>query len=68
MTPADVALVEQRLRSLSQMADLRPQRRLATKVDMSARGVTRRLRQVSELRRCCLAWGRWGGTRPRSGS
>ena len=60
MRPADAALVEPRLRALARLTDLRSDRRLATKVDMSARGVTRRLRRLSTLRSCCLRWRRWG--------
>jgi hypothetical protein len=45
---------------MGRLADLRPGRRLAAKIDLSATGVTRRLRRLSELRDCGLAWARWG--------
>ncbi len=52
--------VTARLREMSRRSDLRTRQRLATKVDLSAAGVTRRLRRLSELRDCCLRLGRWG--------
>lgn len=66
MRPSPAVPLEARLRALARLADLRADRRLATKVDMSARGVTRRLRRLSALRSCCLRWGRWGGTARRA--
>jgi hypothetical protein len=57
------AAVSERLRALARLSDLRSGRRLATKVDMSPRAVTRRLELMSELRRCCLLWKRWGDAR-----
>ena len=50
--------VGQRLREASEQSDLTATRRLATKVDMSAAAITRRLRTQSALRDACLAWGR----------
>jgi hypothetical protein len=50
--------VSQRLRESSEQSDLTAASRLATKVDMSAAAVTRRLRAQSALRDACLAWGR----------
>ena len=50
--------VSQRLRESSEQSDLTATRRLATKVDMSAAAVTRRLCTQSALRDACLAWGR----------
>jgi hypothetical protein len=47
-----------RLREASARSDLTASRRLAAKVDMSAAGITRRLRTQSALRDACLAWGR----------
>jgi hypothetical protein len=49
-----------RLREMSERSDLRAAHRLATKVDMSAPAVTRRLRVQAALRDACLAWGRAG--------
>ena len=54
-SPADVTA---RLRQASELSDLSSGGRLLTKVDMSARGVSRRLRRASELRAGCLALGR----------
>jgi hypothetical protein len=50
--------VTQRLREASERSDLTAGRRLATKIDMSAEAVTRRLRIQAALRDACLAWGR----------
>lgn len=50
--------VTRRLREMSERSDLAAARRMATKVDMSAAGVTRRLRVQAALRAACLAWGR----------
>lgn len=59
------AEVTARLRRLGRLADLAPERRLASKVDPSPAGVTRRLRAVAQLRRFCLACAEWGrGLRP----
>lgn len=64
MSPPDLRphAVTRRLRRLGELADLRPDRRLATKVDMSPGAVTRRLRRVAALRRLCLACAQWGRT------
>ena len=50
--------ITQRLRSASQSSDLRSELRLTGKIDMSPGGVVRRLREVEQLRRACLALGR----------
>jgi hypothetical protein len=50
--------VTRRLREMSARSDLAAARRLATKVDMAAAAVTRRLRIQARLRDACLAWGR----------
>ncbi len=56
------AAVTARLQLVSDMADLRPERRLFGKIDMSAAGVTGRLRTASELRDLCLVLARGGAT------
>jgi hypothetical protein len=54
------AAVTARLQYVSDIADLRPERRLYGKIDMSAVGVTARLREVSELRDLCLELAKGG--------
>lgn len=49
--------VTARLRELSRLADLRADRRLDAKVDLSPAAVTRRLRRQSALRALCLRLG-----------
>ena len=56
--------VTARWKELARLSDLTAGRRLATKVPMSPHAVSRRLRQVEELRRVCLAFAR----RPRDGA
>lgn len=51
------ALTE-RLRIASDLADLRTERRLHGKIDMSAAGILARLREVEQLRRTCLGLAR----------
>jgi hypothetical protein len=50
--------VTRRLKEVAARSDLSADRRLATKIDMSAEAVTRRLRLQAALRDACLAWGR----------
>jgi hypothetical protein len=48
--------IDARLREASRMAgSLRPEERLATKIDLSARGVTARLKEASDLLDLCTA-------------
>lgn len=56
--PMDPRSIAARLRHASDLADLRPERRLHAKLDMSPTGVARRLRLASELYDLCLALGR----------
>lgn len=58
--------VPRRLREMSERSDLAAARRLATKVDMAATAVTRRLRTQAGLRDACLAWSRSSLTGPRA--
>ncbi len=51
------AIVE-RLRRASDAADLRTERRLHAKIDMTPTGIVARLSEVEELRRTCVALGR----------
>ena len=51
--PMDPGSVSKRLRQASELADLRTEHRLDAKLDMSPRGITRRLREVDQLRRAC---------------
>jgi hypothetical protein len=54
------AAVTARLQAVSDLADLRPERRLDAKLDMSAHGVTLRVRDASELRDLCIELGKGG--------
>lgn len=56
-----------RLRLVSSLSDLRPERRLDAKLDMSASGVTSRLKEVSELLLACHALARAGSSLRESG-
>jgi hypothetical protein len=46
-----------RLRAVSAMSDLSPERRLEGKIDMSPQAITARLREVAELLQLCRALG-----------
>ena len=46
-----------RLKQASDLSDLRAERRLDAKLDMSAEGIERRLREVSELLALCESLG-----------
>ena len=66
------AEVEARLREASRLAgSLRPEDRLATKIDLSAAGIAARLKEASDLLETCRALARagaaWAG-RPGGGS
>jgi len=50
MSPEAIAA---RLREASRLADLRPERRLYAKLDMSPEGIRRRLELASELSELC---------------
>ncbi len=52
--------VRARLERASELADLRPERRLDAKLDMSSAGVWRRLQIASQLRDLCAALARAG--------
>jgi hypothetical protein len=52
--------ISARLRRAASESDLSTPRRLSYKLDMSSRGITRRLRKVEALRRLCLELGRIG--------
>jgi hypothetical protein len=55
------AAIDARLRKASQLAgSLRPERRLETKLDMSAAGVATRLKTVSDLLELCRTLARKG--------
>lgn len=57
------AVIEARLREASRLAgSLRPEDRLATKIDLSAAAVSARLRDASDLYDLCRALGRAGAT------
>lgn len=53
--PMDGESIYARLKQVSDMADLRPERRLYAKLDMSEAGITRRLELASQLSDLCLA-------------
>ncbi len=54
------AAVDARLRTMSRLADLDPDRRLDFKIDYSAAAVDARLRMVAMLRAGCLRLGQAG--------
>ena len=56
----DAEDVYARLKLASDLADLRPERRLDAKLDMSPAGVRRRLQLASELSDLCRALGEAG--------
>ncbi len=56
----DPEQIRARLQLASDLADLRPERRLYAKLDMSCAGVTRRLQLASELSELCNALGEAG--------
>lgn len=59
----DRALVEARLREASRLAgSLRPEDRLATKIDLSPTGIAARLREASDLYDLCRALARAGAS------
>lgn len=47
------AAITERLRLVSELSDLHPDRRLDAKIDMSPSAITRRLREASELFDLC---------------
>jgi len=57
MRPGSVTV---RLRQVSTASNLRPERRLDSKLALSPSALTRRLRQVSELRDLCHKLGQAG--------
>jgi hypothetical protein len=67
-TALDAAVVTARLRELSRLADLRVDRRLDVKVDLSPAAVSRRLRRQSALRALCLRLGAGASGYPGSAS
>ncbi len=50
--------IEARVAQASALADLRPQRRLHAKLDMTAAGIVSRIQAASEMLDLCLALGR----------
>jgi hypothetical protein len=56
----DAEAVRARLQEASDLADLRPEHRLDSKIGMSADAVFARLREVSELRALCTELQRAG--------
>lgn len=59
----DPVAIEARLREASRLAgSLRPEDRLATKIDLSRSGVTLRLREASDLYELCQALARAGAS------
>jgi hypothetical protein len=61
MSPAAITA---RLQRVSDLADLRPERRLDHKIDMSPQAITDRLRRVDELNRLCQTLGALPSTTP----
>ena len=62
MAPADI---QARLARASELADLRPERRLYAKLDMSPAGILRRLQLASELGELCEALAKAGADHTR---
>ena len=62
MTTAEVDMspeaISARIRRVSELSDLREDRRLDGKIDYSPEGISRRIREVSQLRALCLSLGR----------
>ena len=56
----DADSIRARLQRASDLADLRPEHRLESKIGMSAEAVLARLHEVSELRALCLELERAG--------
>lgn len=54
MTDTSPEAISRRLREVSRISDLRPDRRLDAKIDMSPEGVASRLREASDLYALCL--------------
>lgn len=49
--------ISARLREVAAMADLRPERRLDAKIGYAPADISRRLREVEQLRRLCVKLG-----------
>lgn len=49
MTDTSPEAISRRLREVSRLSDLRPERRLDSKIDLSPEGVASRLREASDL-------------------
>ncbi|MCG5051751.1 MAG: hypothetical protein KA712_02220 [Myxococcales bacterium] len=45
--------IEQRIVAASALSDLRPERRLDAKLDMSPEGIAKRIQEASDLRTLC---------------
>jgi hypothetical protein len=52
-TDMSKAAITERLRLVSALSDLRPERRLEAKLDMSPSAITKRLREASDLLEVC---------------
>ncbi len=63
--PMHPEAVRARLREASRLADLRPERRLDAKLDMSPAGVSRRLEIAAELLALCRDLARAGAAADR---
>ena len=61
MSPAAILA---RLREVERLSDLRPERRLDTKIDMSPEAIDRRLAEVEQARLLCAALAERPGARP----
>lgn len=57
-TDMSAKAITQRLRTVGRLANLDPNTRFESKIDLTPEGIARRLRRVSELRRLCLSLGR----------
>ncbi len=62
MTPSSISA---RLRRVSEMSELLPERRLDAKIDLSPHGVSSRLREVADLLSACLSLAKVGRSSPR---
>ena len=55
MSPSAISA---RIREVAALADLRPERRLDAKIGYSPADISRRLREVEQLRRLCASLGK----------
>lgn len=57
--------IRERLQAASALSDLAPDKRLDAKIDLSSAGITKRLREASDLLRACTALSKLGSVEAR---